>query len=303
MPICGGTATGRFVDPSGTITADSAQLITQPLAGPGSTGHARMPQRLCEMTISTPPGSSLVVQLSFSNFHLGLDTVSALTPSRPLHSFKRNTSLVTWPARCRQGDSVRLYAGVDSSAPLLGEFRGAQSPGQLTSPAGDLHLVFATVVSEQTAGIDRRNQGWSAYWSTTVAAPCPLDALAAPAGGTRGTCPDGGHGHSFGKVLLPGESCGLQCGPGATIAYSSRSGGDAGAPACIAGKWTSTEAVCVGEEPPSRLRMAGLCNEELNRVYTLSGIYHGKPRWTSPNGYQLCVAPLYEHVIIDGLTT
>ena len=95
VPICGGTATGRFIDPSGTITADSAQLITQPLAGPGQTGHARAPQHLCEMTISAPLGSSLVVQLSFSTFHLSLDTVSELTSSRPLHSFKRNISLST----------------------------------------------------------------------------------------------------------------------------------------------------------------------------------------------------------------
>jgi hypothetical protein len=183
---------------------------------------------------------------------------------------------------------VRIYAGVDSSAPLLGEIRGVQSPGQLTSPGGDLHLVFATVASTETAGIDRSGQGWAAYWSMTVGAPCPLDALAAPAGGTRGTCAGGGM-DQMDKFLLPGESCDLQCGDGATIAYSSRSGGNAGAPACIAGKWTTSEAMCVDEAPPSKLRLGGLCNGELNRVYTLSGSYHGKPQWTSPNGYQLCV--------------
>ncbi len=262
VPICGAASTGsagRYVDPSGTITADSTQLITQPVVEP--TGHARVPQHLCEMTISAPPGSSLTVELSFSNFHLGVGT----------------------------GDSVRLYAGLDSSAPLLGEFRGVQSPGQLTSPSGDLHLVFATAASTETAGIDRTGQGWSAYWSMTVGAPCPLDAVVAPAGGTRGTCAAGSAADpsDADKVLLPGESCNLQCADGATIAYSSRSGGDAGAPACIAGKWTTNEAVCVDEAPPSRLRLGGLCNEELNRVYILSGTYHGKPKWTSPNGYQL----------------
>lgn len=74
VAICGLTnsaSTGRYLDSSGTITADSAHLVMRP-----PVGHATEPQHLCAMTISAPQGSSLVVELSFSNFHLGLNTVS-----------------------------------------------------------------------------------------------------------------------------------------------------------------------------------------------------------------------------------
>lgn len=182
---------------------------------------------------------------------------------------------------------MRLYAGRDSAAPFLGEFRGVQSPGQLIS-GRDLHIVFAAAVSSDTVEMDRNGQGWSAYWSMTLRAPCPLDTLEAPPGGTLGTCAGSGmRENDVDTLLLPGESCDLQCQDGDTIAYYSRSGGDAGAPACIAGKWTAKEAECVGEAPPAKLRLNGLCDTQLNRVYTLSGTYHGKPKWTSPNGYQL----------------
>ena len=63
-----------------------------------------------------------------------------------------------------------------------GTFSYLAGPGQLSSPASELHLVFAAGIQlPGEAPMDRAGQGWSAYWTATVGAPCPLDALSAPA--------------------------------------------------------------------------------------------------------------------------
>ena len=233
------------------------------------------------------------MELTFSSFVLG--TASRFTSYLPLLAVHGSSDRwLVGSAGAGTGaahDVVRLYAGVDETAPLLAEFSGLQSPGQVSSPGSNLHLVFATdgIPVPAAGGVTPVGQGWSAYWSVTVGAPCPLDALAAPPDGTKGTCTGDGGAHSsdVDRVLLPGESCDLACPAGSTIAYASHGGGGGGAPACIAGKWTAASAECVSDAPPSRLLLSGLCDSDLNRVFTLSGSINGKGVWTSPNGFQL----------------
>jgi hypothetical protein len=49
----------------------------------------------------------------------------------------------------------------------------------------------------------------------------------------------------------------------------------------------TTTATCVAGAPPGRVRISGLCNIAVNRVYTLIGTLHGHGHYRSANGFNL----------------
>ena len=68
-------------------------------------------------------------------------------------------------------DLVRVYDGVNNSAPLLGEFNGNTLPPMVSSTSTILFVEFTTDVSVT-------RPGWTAYYSTTLANPCPSPIVA-----------------------------------------------------------------------------------------------------------------------------
>lgn len=63
-------------------------------------------------------------------------------------------------------DSVRVYDGIDNTAPLLGGFDGTALPPMLSSTGPELFVEFETDNSVVRSG-------WTAYYSSTVVDPCP----------------------------------------------------------------------------------------------------------------------------------
>lgn len=114
-------------------------------------------------TLYTTPTGSFEDGSGIEEYVNGTDCKWLISPTNAISVTLNFSAFDTEPG----ADVVRIYDGIDNSAPLLAEYSGASIPSSVTSTGGDMFVQFISNTNNTAPG-------WDANYTSIV---CPADLL------------------------------------------------------------------------------------------------------------------------------